>query len=81
MELAASNVISTKAQMPVNTGVCACLAMADNISLRASLSAINLEYQGITKSAPEKVPEKVFFGYFLYGSNVPGDAYSYTAKK
>ncbi len=32
-----------------------------------SLSAINLEYQGFTKSVPEKVPEKVFFGYFLYG--------------
>lgn len=39
MELAVSNVISIKAQIPVFTGICACLAMADNISLRASLSA------------------------------------------
>lgn len=81
MELEVSTVINEQAQTPVSIDVCACLVMAANVAFRASLSAINLVNQGFTKSVPEKVPEKVFFGYFLYGSNVPGDAYSYTAKK
>lgn len=30
-----------------------------------SLSAFNLDYQGVAKQVPEKVPEKYFFGFLF----------------
>lgn len=31
----------------------------------ASLSAFNLDYQGVAKQVPEKVPKKYFFGFLF----------------
>lgn len=35
------------------------------VGSRASLSAFNLDYQGVAKQVPEKVPKSTFSGFFL----------------
>lgn len=34
-------------------------------SSETSLSAFNLDYQGVAKQVPEKVPKKYFFGFLF----------------
>ena len=33
--------------------------------INSSLSAFNLDYQGVAKQVPEKVPKKYFFGFLF----------------
>lgn len=49
MELVVSTVAKAKAQTPEFMDVCACLSMADIITHRASLSAINTDFQYFAK--------------------------------
>lgn len=41
------------------------MVLYETFVLRTSLSAFNLDYQGIAKQVPEKVPKKYFFGFLF----------------